>query len=147
MGDWRDLSIDGSSETRFGESLALINDELSHGRRQMFALALVDIAQTDYQQADQTADGRAYTHEDYRERLDGLTYAEVIALADQTGIPTARLYSAYLRAQSIFGISNTFSPDPPGPVGDDRLSGVNPGLILSDAWKEPGFSPSNFRYP
>jgi hypothetical protein len=39
------------------------------------------------------------------------------------------------------------TPSQPAPGFTDRFSGVNPGLILSDAWKEPGFSPSDFQYP
>jgi hypothetical protein len=39
------------------------------------------------------------------------------------------------------------TPAQPAPGFTDRFSGVNPGLILSDAWKEPGFSPSDFQYP
>jgi hypothetical protein len=149
MAEWRDLTIDGSSEAAFGETLSQMNDELSYGRRQMFAFALVDIARTDAEVAGQAADGQAYSQEDYRRRLDGLTYDGVIALADQTGTPIARLFQARGQALAINNNNtrNTFSQPRPAPVGDDRLSGVNPGLILSDAWKEPGFSPSNFRYP
>ena len=55
-------------------------------------------------------------------------------------LPRARIANS--RAQPGFS-----TPAQPAPGYTDRFSGVNPGLILSDAWKEPGFSPSNFQYP
>lgn len=147
MGQWQTLSIDGSTEAAFGQSLSQLNDELSYSRSQMFALALVDIARTAAQDAGQTKDGSpAYTDEDYRRDLDGLTYDGVIALADQTGPSIRNVYYAGSRVPSFANRSS--SPVGPGPTGDNRLWPVNnAGLVLSDAWKEPGFSPSNFRYP
>ena len=146
MGQWQTLSIDGSTEAAFGQSLTQLNDELSYSRSQMFAMALVDIARTSAQAAGQTEDGSpAYTDEDYRHGLDGLTYDGVIALADQSGPLIKNLYYAGRRAP---GFANASSPVDQGPTGDNRLWPVNnAGLVLSDAWKEPGFSPSNFRYP
>ena len=94
--EWRALSIDGSDEAAFGQSLALINDGLSSPRRDMFALALVDIAQTGVSSAGQAEDGSpAYTDEEYRRQLDGLTYDGVIALADESG---PSVYSMYYYA-------------------------------------------------
>ena len=42
--EWRTLSVDGSSESAFGESLRQMNDELPSSRSRILALALVDIA-------------------------------------------------------------------------------------------------------
>lgn len=67
------------------------------------------------------------------------TYEERIGPIRQV-LPRARV--AYSGPRPGFS-----TPAQPAPGYDDRFSGVNPGLILSDAWKEPGFSPSNFRYP
>lgn len=94
MGEWRELRIDSSSESAFDESISLLNAELSYSRRQMFALALVDIGRAAVQSSEQTSDDSeiAYTYEDYRSQLDGLTYDGVIALADQTGPSIWSLY-------------------------------------------------------
>jgi hypothetical protein len=94
MGAWRELRIDGSSESAFDESLSLLNAELPYSHRQMFALALVDIVRTEGQISGQTSDGGedGYTDEEYRRQLNGLTYAAVIALADQTGPSIWRQY-------------------------------------------------------
>jgi hypothetical protein len=92
-GEWRALNIDGSSESAFGESLARLNDELSYSRGQMFALALVDIANTRVQSAGETDDGSpAYSENDFRNDLNGLTYDKVIELADQSGPSIKKLY-------------------------------------------------------
>lgn len=147
-GQWQTLTIDGSTEAAFGQSLSQLNDELPNARRQIFALALVDIVRTAAQAAGQAEDGKpAYTDQDYRRDLNGLTYDGVIALADESGPPIRNVYYANTRVRSF---ANDAPSTPVGPTisGDDHLWPVsNAGLVLSDAWKEPGFSPSNFRYP
>lgn len=134
IGEWRALSIDGSSESAFDGSVARLNDELPPGRDAMFTLALMDVARTGAEAAGQAGDGSAYTDETFRSELDGLTYEGVIALADRSGTPIWKQY--YSRA-----------PVPTAPIplaqppfyGDDRFFPVsNPGLILSDSWKDIG---------
>lgn len=91
--EWRTLSIDSSSESAFQESVSSLNDELSSKRQQYLALALIDIAVTGAENAGVTEDGNpAFTDEDFRSQLDGLTYRDVIALADETGIPVRLQY-------------------------------------------------------
>jgi hypothetical protein len=93
MGEWRTLTIDGGSEAAFGDSLSRLNDELSYSRARMLALALVDLTNSGVLNAGETSDGTsAYTEEDLRRDLDGLTYEGVIALADQTGPAIRTLY-------------------------------------------------------
>lgn len=93
MGEWRTLSIDGTNQAVFGESLTRLNDELSYSRKQMLGLALVDIANVGVQEGGVLDDGSpAYTDEDFRADLNGLTYEGVIALADQSGPSISRLY-------------------------------------------------------
>jgi hypothetical protein len=83
-GGWRTLSIDGSSETEFSESLTRLNTELPTTRSKIFALALVDIVST--------REDSAYSMQQLRAELDGLTYDDVIALADQDGPPIKTVY-------------------------------------------------------
>jgi hypothetical protein len=95
MSEWRTLTIDSSSESAFRDSVTLLNDELPTVHREMFALALVDIANTGIETAGPSDDGSpAYTDADFRGDLDGLTYDDVIALADQTGM-SVRLQHYY----------------------------------------------------
>ena len=90
---WRALTIDGSSQSTFEESRALIEQALPTARSQLFAQALQDIWVTG---AATAADDDEYTAEDYFEQLDGLGYEEVVALADSTGLLGYR-YSAPAR--------------------------------------------------
>jgi hypothetical protein len=104
-GGWRTLTIDGSSESAFGDSLARLNDELPWTRRQMFGLALVDIARSGSQNLgdegsrDQTSAGSEEGYGELRFQLDGLTYDGVIALADQTGPTVYKQYYAGRRVR------------------------------------------------
>lgn len=132
-GEWRALTIDGSSESAFGDSLAQLDQSLGRARSQLFALALYDIARTGVQGAEREEDGDlGYTDEDFRSELDGLTYEGVMALADQTGTPVAKQYysGAWVRAAR-----SGFDPFPDQhrpafaadgrPVGDYRPGGAN----------------------
>jgi hypothetical protein len=94
-GEWRALNIDGSSDAAFRESLTRLNYELPYSRSRMFELALVDIANTRVQSAGETDDGSpAYSEDDFRSDLNGLTYEEVIEFADQSGPSIKTLYSS-----------------------------------------------------
>jgi hypothetical protein len=91
--EWRTLTIDGSSEAAFEESISLFDQELPKTRNRMFALALVDIVRTGAEESGQTKDGSpAYTDEQLRSDLHGLTYDGVIAFADETGPSVRQLY-------------------------------------------------------
>jgi hypothetical protein len=56
--EWRTLTMDGSSEAAFEESISLLDQELPKTRNRMFALALVDIVRTGAEEAGET-DGSA----------------------------------------------------------------------------------------
>ena len=139
MGQWRALRIDGSSEESFGQSISQLNDELSYSRSRMFALALVDIASTAAQAAGQTEDGSpAYTDEDYRRDLDGLTYDGVIELADRSGPPISRVYYSrgWGEAQRetnrlLTAGDNTLGPTPPPPLSYSFDSSGNASIEWS----------------
>src|SRR5262245_24027213 len=82
--EWRGQRIDGSSVAAFDESMSRLEQELpSAYHRQTLVLALSDVA---------VEHAIGYRDEAYRAQLDGLTYNEVIALADQTGTPVASRY-------------------------------------------------------
>jgi hypothetical protein len=89
--EWRELQIDGSSQAAFDESLTALNAHLSEPRREMLQLAIVDIVRTESQSAEESGED-AYTHDDFRMRVDGMTYDAVIALADQSGRSIATIY-------------------------------------------------------
>jgi len=94
-GSWRELRIDGSSESAFNESVSALNAELPYARNQMFSLALVDIARTEIAAAERAAVAgtEVAADEAYRRQLDGLGYDGVIALADRSGPSISYLYS------------------------------------------------------
>jgi hypothetical protein len=149
MGEWRALSIDSTSESAFADSVTILDEGLSTTRKRMFRLALVDIARTGVQNGGLKDDGTpVYTDEDFRDDLDGLNYEGVIALADESGPSVSRQLYSMSWSPAFAESNNGLSPPARMPVGDDHLWPVsNAGLVLSDAWKEPGFSPSDFRYP
>ena len=132
MGQWRTLQIDGSSQASFDQSISQLNDELTYSRSRMFGIALVDIASTAAQAAGQAEDGSpAYTDEDYRRDLDGLTYDGVIELADQSGPPIYRIYYSrgWGEAQRetnrlLTAGDNALGPTPPPPMSYSSDSGV-----------------------
>lgn len=127
--EWRALRIDGSSESALRESVTRLDQELPREyHRRMFALALADVAQTGAQNAAQTDEGSepAYTDEDFRAQLDGLTYDGVIALADQTGAPVSRQYYSG-RGAVAAGTRNGGLPGP-APTFNDN------GRPASNAW-------------
>ncbi|HMB72095.1 MAG TPA: hypothetical protein VKQ06_00875 [Gammaproteobacteria bacterium] len=91
MDEWRELQIDGSSQAAFDESLTVLNEQLPERRREMLQLAFVDIVRTELQNAERPGDD-SYTYDDFRVRLDGMTYEGVIALANQSGRSIATIY-------------------------------------------------------
>lgn len=93
--EWRTLRIDGSSEASLHESLNRLDQELPRAyHRRMLEIALVDIWSTNAQLAGETDDGEdaAYTKENFRAELHGLTYESVVALANRTGRSVSSLY-------------------------------------------------------
>jgi hypothetical protein len=80
---WRSLTIDGSSNASFAESVKAFNDKLPLARRYAFAWALQDIWIQGAKDAE--AAQREYTASEYFRRVDGLGYSEVVTLLDPTG--------------------------------------------------------------
>ena len=138
-GGWRQLQIDGSDPATFGASLTTLNDGLTDTRQQMFALALVDIARTGAQTMSAQFPGGAieYTDADFRRALDGLTYDDVIALADESGPRIASIYFRTRRGRDNAVADAGFSPpsSPPefvginGPVPAPGSANWGPGGI------------------
>lgn len=112
---WRGLSIDGSNEASFKESVQLLQDKLSRTRAGLLALALQDLWVMGAERAKSAE--REFTAEEYFAQVDGLGYKEVIALADPTGekMRTRRAeYWAAVAAQSRLRPSPAYSAAPPG---------------------------------
>ena len=110
MGEWRSMAIDGTSEAAFAQSVTALNDELPYRHQQLLSLALIDIARTGQSNAEGADDAEsAYSYEQYRSELNGLTYDGVIALADQQGIPISQQYAARRSsgAPAVTGLSGT----------------------------------------
>lgn len=85
---WRSLRIDASSEDSLAKSVATLQQELSPARRYVFDMALLDIQ-------------RGFATDEYRRRLDGLRYKEVVRLTDPTGDTAEERYrTASLRLAS-----------------------------------------------
>lgn len=115
--EWRTLRIDGSSEASLRESLTRLEQELPRAyHRRMLEIALADIWSTSAQRAGETDDGEgaAYTKEDYRAELHGLTYESVVALANQTGRSVSSLY--YSRHQPSIAQPESRYGALPGPA-------------------------------
>lgn len=136
-GEWRALNIDGSSEAAFGDSLARLDGELSYSRSQMFALALVDIANTRVESAGVTEAGLPdYSDQDFRSDLNGLNYDGVIALADQSGPSIKTLYrsrswgSTQSEVNRQMSLSDQAIQRPTQPVFQD----TNSGYVWPTAW-------------
>ena len=82
---WRDLRIDASSDSRLADSIQQMRDELPYHKGVFFVIVLADLK----------------THlapEEYRQRLDGLTYRQIAHLAS----PRAEAaYLAYYGARPV----------------------------------------------
>jgi hypothetical protein len=92
---WRDLRVDASSEEAFTKSLEAFKEKLSSPRVSVFGEALKDIWIQGANAAE--AEQRDYTADEFYERIDGLSYEEVITLADPTGVTAGQRYQAALR--------------------------------------------------
>jgi hypothetical protein len=86
------VRVEASNAASFEASVARFEEELSTARQYVFMLALQDIWAQGLQRA--TAEQREYTEAEYLRQLDGLTYAEIVTLADPTGEITKERYRA-----------------------------------------------------
>ncbi|HET8697991.1 MAG TPA: hypothetical protein VFO94_10920 [Gammaproteobacteria bacterium] len=86
------MRVEAANAAGFEESVAAFEKELSTARHYVFMLALQDIWAQGLQRA--TAEQREYTEAEYFRQLDGLTYDEIVTLADPTGQITKERYRA-----------------------------------------------------
>ena len=96
---WRDLRVDASSEQAFAKSLEAFKEKLSSPRVSVFGEALKDIWIQGANAAE--AEQREYTADEFYERIDGLSYEEVITLADPTGATARQRYQVALRGSAL----------------------------------------------
>ena len=96
---WRDLRVDASSEEAFTKSLEAFKEKLSSPRVSVFGEALKDIWIQGANAAE--AEQREYTADEFYERIDGLSYEEVITLADATGATARQRYQVALRGSAL----------------------------------------------
>jgi len=134
---WRSLRVDGSSETAFSESLAAFQQKLSPSRRYALTLALQEIWLQGTRKAN--TEQRQYTTSEYFRQLDGLSYDEVVRIADPTGKAEqqyrAQYYAGYRLENGIpqqpFNRPLGFvQQNPPREAGQSRFRpmGGEPGI-------------------
>jgi uncharacterized membrane protein len=96
---WRSVRVDATSEAAFAESVALLEEKLSPSRRYAFALALQDIRLQVTREA--SAEGRTDTATEFLRQVDGLSYEEVVRVADSTGKAENRYRAQYYAGQRL----------------------------------------------
>ena len=87
---WRSMRVEAADLASFEESVAGFEEELSTARHYVFMLALRDIWAQGLQRA--SAEQREYSEAEYFRQIDGLTYDEIVTLADPTGKVTKERY-------------------------------------------------------
>ena len=89
-GGWRSMRVEATDIDSFTKSVVAFEEELSTPRHYVFKLALRDLWRQGMQRA--SAEQREYTETEYFMQLDGLSYEEIVALADATGETTKARY-------------------------------------------------------
>jgi hypothetical protein len=89
---WRSMRFEAADLATFEESVAGFEAQLSTPRHYVFMLALQDIWAQGLQSAG--AEQREYTEAEYLRQLDGLTYDDIVTLADPTGKTARERYRA-----------------------------------------------------
>ena len=87
---WRTMRVEAANAASFEESVAAFEEELSTARHYVLMLALQDIWAQGLQSA--SDEQREYTEAEYFRQIDGLTYDEIVTLADPTGDVTKERY-------------------------------------------------------
>ena len=125
---WKSLTVDGSSEEAFAQSLAAFKEKLSPARTVVLAQALKDIWLEGMEGAE--AEQREYTDADYYRQVDGLVYKQVVNFTDPTGKTAKDRYRvASLGARSNQHMTMAATRPPPqrpgpiGPTGEQRRGG------------------------
>ena len=101
---WRTMRVEAANAANFDESVAAFEEELSTARHYVLILALQDIWAQGVQRAG--AEQREYTEAEYFRQLDGLTYGDIVTLADPSGEITRDRYRA--------GVAKTIANRGPG---------------------------------
>jgi hypothetical protein len=114
---WRSMRLEANDEATFTESATALLEQLSPARRYVFRLALKDIWVQGKERA--ATNESEYTADEYFRQLDGLSYEEIVTLAD----PTGRTAKARYRAASLSGQSP--SGRSPGTLGRAPLGFPN----------------------
>lgn len=133
---WRALSIDGSTQATFEESVASLQQALPQSRRQRLNFALADIwvAGT----IDSALDGSGeYEPEEYFAQLDGLGYRDVIDLATARG--------SFLSERSASTRGARKSPVPAGAAFQGKGFTANGGGYTRGGGRTDIFDPSDWR--
>ena len=112
---WRSLRTDGSDEASFTKSVAALQDKLSPARLHVFNSALQDLWTQGTESAE--AQQREYTSAEYFQRLHGLGYHEIVALADPSGDTTKQRYVAALQQNRARFPAPRRPVDRPAPIG------------------------------
>jgi hypothetical protein len=87
----RSLHVDGADQAAFEASVASFKQELPTYRWQLFAIALRDLWQTTADKVGPNG-SETDTSKAYLELLNGLTYREIVGLADATPPTTRQQY-------------------------------------------------------
>jgi len=114
----RSLHVDARDQAAFEASVASFKQELSSHHWVLFTIALGDIWQTTAAEAGPTS-SEADTSRAYFARLNGLTYEDIIGLADATPPTTQeRYWASRARApKSFVAVSSGGSGAGSGPPG------------------------------
>ena len=126
---WKKLTVDGSSEEAFAQSLEVFKEKLSPARRAVFGQALKDIWLEGMKGAE--AEQREYTDADYYRQVDGLAYKQVVNFTDPTGKTAKERYqraSLATRSSQPVTMAAVNPPwpqqqPPQGPTGEQRRGG------------------------
>ena len=106
---WRDLRVDGSGVTQFDDSIQQMRDQLPHNRAVLFVLTLKDLK-------------ARFSPAEYRERLNGLTYKEIVRLGSPSVVDDYLAYYGRLHAGHAADPTGAptfegFVGSPPNPFG------------------------------
>ena len=87
-GEWRDLRIDASSDSRLTESVQQMRDVLPYNRAVLFVLTLKDLK-------------TRFSPAEYREHLNGLTYKQIVQLGSPNVSNEYLAYYSRLREKDL----------------------------------------------
>src|SRR5262245_46733405 len=119
---WRTMRLEAVDLATFDESVSAFEEELSTARQYVFILALQDIWAQGLQSAG--AQQREYTEIEYLRQLDGLTYDEIVTLADPTGKTTKERYRTGVAKTLASKRTNPTNPVPSATTASTPVGGA-----------------------